>query len=357
MLLSVAMFFSVGADGKSSMLMGMHKVKLLSATSLIGAMSGLFIGVPLYYFFGEKGIVPAMTLLFICTYSFYSYGLRKALPRNREERFSLRRHKPWVKRMLAAGMVLLASSMINALFTYGINIFIRISGNMDDVGLFNAANGVTLQYTGMVFTAMAMDYFPRLTAVINEPGEMRRTVCRQMEIVALIATPLVIFLVASAPLVIRLLLTQEFLATTPLMRWLGLSILLKAIAYPLGYIAFAKDNKRLFFLLEGVVCNFLYLLLSLVFYYFFGLMGLGYAAVAEQGACIAIYLAVNFREYGFRPDRNAWTETAVAVALGTAAFCASIATEGPLTWYLLAAVFTVSAARSLLTLRKRIRTA
>lgn len=354
MLLSVAVFFTVAGYGRSSILQGLHKVKLLSLTSLAGALAGLVAGVPLYYFFGTRGIVPAMIILSLTSWGCYVYGLRKAT-RRRRVKFVWQDHAPMVRRMLGTGIILLASSLINTACAYLINIFVRNFGDLTDVGLFNAANSITLQYAGVVFTAMALDYFPRLTAAAGRPDEMRRIVNRQMEIVALIATPLAILLVFTAPLVIRLLLTREFLGVSPLMCWLGIGILLKAIAYPLGYITFAKNNRRLFFWLEAVVCNILYIGLSLPFYYFFGLMGLGYAAVLEQGLCVALYLAVNYKVYGFRPDRRAWKETIVAVMLGAAGFCASQAFSGTLSICLTAAIFAAAATHSLVALRTRLR--
>lgn len=352
--LSVTVFLTVAANGKLAILQGLHEVKILSTTSIAGALSGLLAGVPLYYFFGTKGIVPAMTILAATTWGFYSYGLRRAVP-DRGPRFSLRQQTPLIRHMLTMGVILLASSLINTLCTYLINVFVRTHGNLADVGLFNAANSITLQYAGVVFTAMAMDYFPRLTAAAGDKARMGGVVDRQMEIVALVATPLTILIIATAPIVIRILLTPEFLPTTGLMRWLGLSILLKATAYPLGYITFAKDNKRLFFWLEAVVCNALYIGLSIGFYSRYGLMGLGYAAVTEQAVCVLIYLMVNYRTYGFLPSRKATAETLAGLSFGTAGFCASVLTDGVLSYCLMAGVSLTCTVRSLLILRTRLR--
>lgn len=350
LLLSVAVYFTVAGYGKISLLQGLHKVKVISLSSLAGAASGLIAGVPLYYFFGTLGIVPAMIVLSLTTYVCYTVGLRRSVPK-RAVRFTWQSHKPLVSRMISMGMILLASSIINTLFTYLINIFIRTHGDMADVGLFNAANSITMQYAGVVFTAMAMDYFPRLTAAASDNAKMQTVINRQMEVVALIATPLVILLVATSPVVIRLLLTGEFMGAMPLMRWLGLAILLKAIAYPLGYITFAKNNRRLFFWLEAVACNILYIGLSIGFYYLYGLIGLGYAAVIEQALCVLLYLAVNYSVYGFRPGRRAAAETVVAVFFGAAAFCASLSHIEALSYYLMATVFLICAVRSFLMLR------
>lgn len=354
LLLSIAVYLTVAGYGKTALLQGLHRIKILSFSSLAGALSGLLAGVPLYYFFGKLGIVPAMIVLSLTTYTFLNFGLRKSIP-HRPIKFTWQAHKPIVKRMISLGMILLAASFINTFCNYLLNIFVRIYGDIADVGLFSAANSITTQYAGVVFTAMAMDYFPRLTAAIDNNDLMGTIVNRQMEIVALIATPLSILLVATAPVIIQLLLTEEFISAIPLMRWLGVSILLKALAYPLGYIAFAKNNRRLFFWMEAVGCNVLYIGISLIFYYFFGLIGLGYGAVIEQGACVLLYLIVNFKAYGFRLNKKAAIETILAIVFGAAGFCASLATDTALSYYLISAVFLVCSLRSFATLRKLIR--
>lgn len=354
-LLSAAVFLTVYAQGKMAVLQGLRKVRIISVTSLAGALSGLIAGVPLYYFFGTRGIVPAMVILALTSFGFYSYGLKKALPRQ-PEKLNLRQQLPLIKHIIGMGLILLSSGLINTGCIYAVNIFIRYSGNLADVGLFNAANSITLQYTGVVFSAMAMDYFPRLSACASNPGKMRTVINKQMEIVALIAAPMAILLVGSAPLLIRLLLTDAFLPVTPLMRWLGLSILLKAIAYPLGYIAFAKDNKLLFFILEGIICNALYLLLAIAFYHAFGLIGLGYAAALENACCILIYLGINFKVYGFFPNSKTSIETIIGFALGCAGFCTSLITDSIISYCLTALVFIIAAIRSFIILRTRIKT-
>lgn len=353
-LLSVGVFFTVAGMGKMSLLQGLHRVKLLSLTSLAGALSGLLVGVPLYYFFNTKGIVPAMIVFSFTTYCFYSYGVRKAMPASRVK-FSFKEHGGYVKRMLSLGVILLASSLINTLFTYLINIFIRSCGDVVDVGLFNAANSITLQYAGVVFAAMALDYFPRLSAAAEDSEKMSGIVNKQSEMVALIATPMLVLLVAMAPIVIHLLLTPEFLVVTDLMRWLAIGILFKAIAYPLGYIAFAKNNRKVFFWLEAIACNVIYISFSIIGYKLWGLQGLGYAAVAEQATCVILYLAVNYKVYGFHPNEKAFRESLMAIIFGTLSFGASMVGNMYLSYSLLLLVFALCGVRSFVILKARVK--
>lgn len=349
--LSVMVYLTVDASGKMSVLQGLHKVKIISVSTLIGAVTGLVGGVPLYYFFGDAGIVPAMILFALCNYICSSIGMRRAVVRPKM-RITLREHGSVMKRLLKMGVILLASMLINSACTYGINIFIRVFGNLEDVGLFNAANSLTNQYAAVVFTAMLLDYFPRLTAIASDNAAMYGLVNKQLEIVSLIIGPAIVALIIVAPIAIRILLTAEFIEVLPLMRWMALGVMLKAIAYPTGYIAFAKNNQRLFFWLEAVACNAIYAGCAVGFYYFFGLIGMGYGMVVENAMCIVLYLVVNYKVYGYMYSRRTALYVLMAIAFGAMAFAVAFLVEDALLCYLLMGlIFVASAAISLKTLR------
>lgn len=341
MLLGIAVGLTVAFNGKLSILQGFHEVKRISLASLVGGLTGLAVGVPLYYFFGTKGIVPAMIALALAMYIFYSVSLRKTVKTPRAK-FSWDSHKPIVKRLMALGLLLMANDLLSSLVQYLINIFINAEGSTDAVGLYQAANSITNQYSGMVFAAMAMDFFPRLSKAASDNRLMRDVVNRQLEIVAMIIAPAIILLILTSPILIRILLTSEFLPVTPLMRWMGLGILFRALMVPMGYISFAKGNKKLFFWLEGVFCNILTLSLSCLFFKFHGLIGLGYALVADNAVCLVVYYIVNRRMYGYRFSRGSLSYMAVAAVLGTMAFASSMIESAVASYILMG--FTLAAA-------------
>lgn len=323
MLLSLSVYFAIGGTGRLSMLQGLHEVKRLSKASFIGGLTGLIVGVPLYYIFHDKGIVPAIVAGSLAMYIFYSYNLRKCEEAPGPVRFVWQEHKPVVKRLIILGIILMASNLIGSLCTYVTNIFIRWLSGESTLGLFQAVSSVTTQYSGMVFTAMAMDYFPRLTAVAPDNSRMHGIVNRQTEIMALVIAPVAIGLILTAPWVIRLLYTDKFLPATPLMCWMGLVIMLKALMFPMGYIAFAKNNKRLFFWLEGVFGNVSLLLASCLMFYFFGLIGLGYGMVIDCALSYIVYYVINRRLYGYNFDRKSALMSLYSAASVTLAFAAS----------------------------------
>lgn len=351
MLLAVAVFFSVAGAGKLSLLQGLHEVKRLSKASVVGALTGLLGGVPLYYFFGTAGIVPAMIVLAVAMWGFYSWQLRKsvALP---SVKFTRREHGPLAKKLIALGLVLMASDLIGSLCNYLLNVYLRSEGSYDAVGLYQAANSLTNQYTNMVFAAMSLDYFPRLSACVHNDREMTSVVNHQSEIIALIITPLVILFVAAAPLVIDLLLTSKFASIAPLLRWMGLGVLLKAFMFPTGYIAFAKDNKRLFFWLEGVGGNLLTLLLGCAGFHFFGIIGMGYALIADSLICLMVYLIVNGALYHYRMTRSVALYYAGGLLMSAAAVGVTFIPSSIWASATLIALILISGSMSFLQLRK-----
>lgn len=355
MLLGVAVAFGVAGTGILSMLQGLHEVKRLSKASIVGGLTGLLIGVPLYYFYGTKGIVPAMIALSVTMFMFYYLSLRKSFGPS-SFRFSLKEHAPVIKRMIALGIILMASDLIGTLVTYGINIFIEKFGSISDIGLYQAANSATAQYSGMVFTAMAMDYFPRLTKAASDNQKMHAIVNRQSEIVSLIIVPAATLLIITAPIVIRVLFTREYEPILPLMRWMGLGITFRALMVPMAYITFAKGDKRIFFYLEGLFGNVLTFTLSCLGFYFFGLIGLGYALLADNVLCLIVYYVVNHHIYGYTFTAESLKGMAVAILTTTLCFLFSLIENPAWSYSLMAVVFAVSLTWSLVNLRRKLRT-
>lgn len=313
-LLGVALFINGRWGCLLWLLQGLHKVERVAKASLVGALTGLFIGVPLYWLFGNSGIVPAMVALQLALYLFYRFGLRREVGRWKGI-WNLRPYWPLVRKLLALGLVLLSGPIIGALCEYGVNLFLRFMGDLDAVGLYQGANSLTNQYSGVVFAAMAMDYFPRLTASIGNRPETNNIVSRQMEIISLAIAPVACAAVIFAPLIIRLLLTSSFESIMPLLRLMSLGVAIKALHFPLGYVAFARDDRRLFFWMECIGSNLLYAAGVVCGYLLGGLEGLGWAFVAENLLTLIVYVIVNASRFHLKVAFRAWREGFVCLGL------------------------------------------
>lgn len=315
LLLSAAIFFSIVGAALMSVLQGLHEVKLLSKATLIGSLVGLFVGVPLYWMLGTDGIVPAMVVLSLSTCLWYYLSLRKSLSAN-TSRWNKEIHLPIIRRIMTMGIILMSNDLFKSLVNYLTNVYIRYSGGMDDVGFYQSCNTMTAQYSAIMFTAMAMDYLPRLAATAKDNAKMCQVVNRQIEVVGLLVAPIACAVIFLAPWVIELLQTRKFLTATPLLRLLALAVVVRAFMYPLGYIVFAKDNKRLFFWMESIGANVLTLTLAITGYHFLGLIGLGIGTIADCIICLIVYVIVNRKLYGYRPTRRVVAISIFALASG-----------------------------------------
>lgn len=328
MLLGIAVYLMVGNGSRLALLQGLHEVKRLSRASLVGSFTGLLAGVPLYWFFGRLGIVPAIILLVLAMHIFYTVSLRRSIPGGVPlPRVTLKECRPIFRRLLGLGIVLVAGDALSTLANWLLLVILRESGGDFTVGLYHASSSVTNQMAGVVFAAMAMDYFPRLSAAGDNNKEMTMIVNRQTEVMAWVILPLSLILIAASPLVIRILFTEAFADVRGLMCVMAGGVLLKAMAFPMAYITIARDRRRLFFWMEGVFANILTLASLWGGFILFGLEGIGYGMILEQSVLIVVYTIVNRRLYGYLPSREALAGLAVAVILVGGAIVSST-TEG-----------------------------
>jgi len=280
-LLSIFVFLSIISSGELSILQGEKKLKEIAIGSIVSACVGLLVGLPIYYLLKTDGIVPGMIALSLSSYLTFVYQNKQNF--NFNKIFFPKNFKFFLavsKRMISLGVILMISILLGTLINYLLNLFITKNGGVGDVGYFQAANSMTNQYIGLVFSAMAIDYFPRLSAVSHEKEKVNEIVNSQLEIVLLLVSPILTIFMLLSPLIVEILLTKKFIIIVPLLNAMALGAFFKAASYPLGYISFAKGDQRVFFWLEGIFGNFLQITLNICFYYFFGLRGLGFSFIA-----------------------------------------------------------------------------
>ncbi len=300
--LSVFIFLTTLSNGELSILQGIRAIRKLAYASVIGSINGLLIGVPLYYYFGYDGIVPAMIILSLSLYIFYYYQRHQAVQTEAVTTPSIL--SPQTKQMLSLGIVMMLSTLLGTLASYLLNLFIRNIGSLDDVGLYQAAHSITNQYSGLVFTAISMDFMPRLAAINTNNSKVRLLVNQQTEIISLAITPLVLTVILLAPAIIRLLLTDKFLSLIPVIRLMAIGILFKSISFPMGYISFAKGDKRTFFWLEGISSNLLTLTFNCIAFYYWGIVGVSIAFTSVFAIYTFIYIYLTNRLYHFKHTQS-----------------------------------------------------
>ena len=295
-ILSVILLLDQICVGQKVVLQGMRRLKDLAKASAIGVTVGLLVSVPLYYFWGTKGIVPALVATSLTALLLSWYYSRKV--EIEKVRVTTREAIKGGGIMLKLGVAMSVNAILGTLLAFVLRAFIRHTGGIEEVGLFAAGFAIMNTYVGMVFNAMSTDYFPRLSAVNKDNEKCREIINQQGEIAVLILAPIIISCIILMPFIIQLIYSKEFLPANDYISWAVVGLMFKAASWVISYVFLAKAESKLFIINETVTKAYS-ILLEIAGYYFFGLAGLGVAFLLTYFLySIQVYLIAK-RRYGF----------------------------------------------------------
>ena len=288
LMLSVTLLFSTLSAGQIAVLRGLRRLKETAKIGLIGSGLGLIVSLPFYYFYGIRGIVPTLIIssLIVLLSSWYfsrKVQLSQVSVSYKESFFQ-------GKEMIKLGIIITITSIISQLVSYVFYLYLKNRSGIEVVGLYTTGWAMTNQYVALIFTAMTVDYFPRLISLQSNREKMSEAVNQQAEIAILIIAPLMLFFISFLPLIIRLIYTDAFLPIIAFVQWMILGMLFKTASWALSHIIIAKGDNRLFFFAE-FTSSMIFLVLNIVAYTLFGLMGVGIAFVLHYALYLfAMYL-------------------------------------------------------------------
>lgn len=296
MFLSFVLIINSLSSGYSSILQGLRKLHHLAISSVIGSITGLLISFPLYYYYGINGIVPTILFAALTTLSINFYYYKKI--KINKSKISLKQVFEEGNEMVKLGFFITIGSLISTLVSYLINIYIARNGGLDDVGLYQASLNITEKSVGLIFAAMATDYYPKLAGLYLENRKMNELVNHQAEIALLFLGPIVVFLITSLPLLIRVLYSANFNSIINIVPWMLLAMPFKSASWAMGFIILAKGNSRLFLFCE-IAANVIFLICNLVFFKYWGLTGIGISLLISHFIYLIFMTIIIKSKYDF----------------------------------------------------------
>jgi O-antigen/teichoic acid export membrane protein len=315
--ISITLLFNQLSSGQLVVLQGLRKLNYLAKANLSGSFTGLFITVPIYYFWGLDGIVPGIisTSVISLLMSWYFSGKVKVdkVVLSRSQTFAEGRN------MLKMGFMISLNGMLVIGASYIIRIFISRTGSVDQVGLYNAGFVIINTYVSLIFNAMATDYYPRLAAVSNDNKLCKHTINQQAEIALLILAPILIVFLIFINWIIILLYSNRFVEVNEMIQWAALGMFFKTIGWSLGFVFLAKGTTKLFFWNELFATGYI-LGFNLAGYYYWGLTGLGLSFVAAYLIYTIQVFVVSNAKFEFNFDKNIITIFTIQFSLALAAF-------------------------------------
>lgn len=288
--LSGTVFLTTVSNGYDAVLKGTRRIKQIAKAGIVSSSIGLVASVPLYYYLGLKGIVFGIIATTIALFTANRYYTSRLKYEHSEQSVSEIYGRG--KKMASLGIMMVLASIMETFAMYIVSMYIRSKGDAGDVGLFQAALQITNVSVGLVYTAMAGDYYPRLSAVCGVRSKVNELVNQQAEIAAIITAPILIGLMIFSPFLIRILLSSEFIPVTGFVNWILFASLLRSLYWTIHWIMLAHGDTRMFFYM-CLIPNILTVALYLPLYNYAGInaLGIGYL-VQNLITAVVLYFAL-----------------------------------------------------------------
>lgn len=299
--ISITLLFNQLSSGQLVLLQGLRKLKYLAKANLFGSFMGLFVTLPMYYFWGINGIVPGIigaSLLSMILSWFYSRKIEV-------ESIKLTNNQIYSegKNMLKLGFIINLSLLFSVAAAYLVRIFISHTGGIEQVGLYNSGFTIINTYVSLIFNAMGTDYFPRLASIAEDNKKCNQTVNQQIEIGMLIMAPILLILIVFIDWAILILYSKQFIPVREMIYLAALGMFFKAPSWAIAFIFLAKGESKIFFKTE-LISNFLLVILNSVGYYLGGFSGLGFSFLVYYLFYLLLVFWISRVKYDFRFGSN-----------------------------------------------------
>ncbi len=314
--LAVGLFLTVAAGSQQALLTGMRKIADFGRMTVLSSLFSALGGVAILVWLGPKGILPFILIGPLFLFLFGHWYVAK-LGRNRVAAMPLRELASRWKGLLNVGLSFAVVGIVGLLGLLAIRSLIQSRLGPDALGQFQAAWLVSTTTIGLVLSAMATDYMPRLAAMIADRPAAAKLVNDQIEVALLIVGPVMVALLAIAPWLMTILYSARFTEAVGVFQLQVFGDILRVAGWPLGLVLAVSGAGRGFMLVE-TLATVVFVLSVFILLPYFGIKAaaLGYDAM-YLGYLIAAMCAVR-RQIGFRWTRHVLMQIAVIlfVALG-----------------------------------------
>ena len=327
-LLSPLVALLAVTGGETAILKGARQLNSLAVIQVYGMLSALVIAIPIYYFFGQSGIVPVMVLM----------GLTMLLLTIQRSYRLYPLHLTGAKGILGEGMGMVRlgvaftlAGVLGSGAEFIIRTYLNNVADLKTVGLYNTGYILTMTYAGLVFSAMETDFFPRLSAVNSQWQNCNDIINKQIEVSLLLISPMLVAAQFAIPFVIPILFTTKFMPVVDMVRILLLAIYLRAIKLPISYLPLAKGDSLSYLFLEAVY-DILVVLLVIWGYSHWQLLGTGVAITISAVFDYFMIMGYSYLKFHYRPTASVLGYSLLHLSLGVVAFLLATFTDGWQWW-------------------------
>ena len=316
--LSIAVLLQALTNGEYAVLQGTARLKRLASVTLWGTIVGLAVSIPLFYLLRERSILPSIIAYAVALAAFAWLFRNRDYPAvsvGRRETIDM--GKGFVK----LGIFMTLGNFATILASYAFNAWLNINAGTEMVGFYQAGYTLVNKYTGLILTALGMEYYPRLSRVADSRIRLRAFVSQEINVAIAVMAPVVALFILLRELVVWILYTPEYNVIITFVSWGMIGTVLRTLSWCLAFTVLAKGDGKTYLWTE-VASAVINLVLNIVFYRWWGLTGLGIAFLVSYLLYTIIIAVVYFNVYKLRVTRASFYNLLWTLAVASAVMVA-----------------------------------
>ncbi|MGM9870123.1 MAG: O-antigen translocase [Sodaliphilus sp.] len=317
-VLSVALLFMALTNGEYAVLQGLSKLKRLAKASVFGTVFGFVLSVPMFYWMGESGVVPSI-IAYAAGALLFAWILRdkEVKPAKLSSRETFTIGKGFVK----LGIYMTLGVLVALVTSYVFNAWLNLIAGTAEVGYYQAGYTLVNKYTGLVLTALGMEYYPRLARVASSRLRLTAFVSQEVAVSMLLMAPILALFILLRSFVVWLLYAPEFEVIVMFVSWGMVGTVWRTLSWCMAFVILAKGDGKLFFITE-VVSDLIGFALNIWMYQLWGITGLGIAFMVWYVVYTAMIYVVYRFHYGLQLSGTAIITTVLALVSASSVMCA-----------------------------------
>ena len=309
-MLGIAMFLNSLTSGEQALLQGSGKLRALARGNLWGTVSGFIASVPLFYFLGPQSVALSIVAYSIAMYA----SMRRARLRTVAPPAAIGLRQIWMKGKGFArlGLYMAIAAFVTSLAHTIFTALLNATEGIDNLGYVQAGDTIIVRYLGLIFTAIGMEFYPRLAAARHKRA-MQTYVNHEIVLLMILLTPLLILFIMARGSMLQLLYTNDFMVFIPFITWGALASIPKAISWCMAFTIICRGDGKIYVLTETLDAIISVPLCYLAFKYH-GFAGLGIAYIIWYLLYALLTGTVFYCRYGLQLNRHV-TRTSILATI------------------------------------------
>ena len=273
-VVSFSLLFNSISNGLIAVFQGLRKLRVLAKGTVVGSALSVIISIPFYSFYGEK-IIPLVILLgfIIISVTLFFFAKKEGIIKSFRIP-SLNQIKDIGVPIIKLGTLFMLSNGLLTLFSLVLSAFINKTGGSIDVGFYHAAVTCTYGNIAILISILASDFFPRLSASLNNKKIIENILHQQLEIFVLVVTPIICIIILYPSILINVLFSKEFYSVANMVQVMSVSLIFRVVWHTLSYVVLAFGDMKSYFLYDALLGNGIVFISNILGYHFGGLNGL-----------------------------------------------------------------------------------